>query len=253
MTVLTMGVLPQFLGLGTQKGGTTTLQRLLEQHPQVWLSPSKELQFFTLHYGLGESWYRQQFKSAAAGKRCGDITPYYLFHPEAPARIAALLPAVKMIVLLRDPVDRCLSQYFHSCRLGLETLPLEQSLAAEQQRLEGAEAVLCAPDGRHRSHQEHSYLSRSRYEQQLSRYEHWFSPDQLLLLRSEDLFRHPARIWDRVLCFLELDRLPLPPGMSAANAGAGEAAAVDPALRGWLRQQLDPTYQAMEQGYGICW
>lgn len=91
MTVLTMGVLPQFLGLGTQKGGTTTLQRLLEQHPQVWLSPSKELQFFTLHYGLGESWYRQQFKSAAAGKRCGDITPYYLFHPEAPARIAHFL------------------------------------------------------------------------------------------------------------------------------------------------------------------
>ena len=103
-----MGGLPQFLGLGTQKGGTTSLQRLLEQHPQVWLSPSKELQFFSLHYGLGELWYRQQFAPAAAGQRCGDITPYYLFHPQVPGRIADLLPAVKMIVLLRDPVERCL-------------------------------------------------------------------------------------------------------------------------------------------------
>jgi hypothetical protein len=253
MTASAMGGLPQFLGLGTQKGGTTTLQLLLEQHPQVWLSPRKELQFFSLHYGLGEVWYRQQFAAAAEDQWCGDITPYYLFHPQAPARIANLLPAVKMMVLLRDPVDRCLSQYFHSCRLGLESLPLEQALAAEQQRLAGAEAVLCAPDGCHRSHQEHSYLARSRYEQQLRRYEHWFSPDQLLLLRSEDLFQEPQRSWDRVLDYLELDRLPLPPARTAANAGAGEAAAVDPALRGWLREQLDPTYQAMEQGYGIRW
>ena len=253
MTAAVMQGLPQFLGLGTQKGGTTSLQRLLEQHPQVWLSPSKELQFFSLHYGLGELWYRQQFAPAATGQRCGDITPYYLFHPQAPARIAGLLPAVRMLVLLRDPVERCLSQYFHSRRLGLEPLPLEQALAAEQQRLAGAEAVLCAPDGRHRSHQEHSYLARSRYEQQLRRYEHRFGPDQLLLLRSEDLFQQPQRFWDRVLDYLELDRLPLPPARTAANAGVGEAVAVDPGLRGWLREQLDPTYQAMEQGYGIRW
>lgn len=253
MTLLAMGGLPQFLGLGTQKGGTTTLQRLLEQHPQVWLSPSKELHFFSLHYGLGEMWYRQQFAPAAVNQRCGDITPYYLFHPQAPARIAGLLPAVKMIVLLRDPVDRCLSQYFHSRRLGLEPLPLDQALAVEEQRLEGAEAVLRAPDGRHRSHQEHSYLARSRYEQQLERYEQSFGREQFLLLRSEDLFEDGYTVWRCVQVFLDLKPVPFPDAVAPANAGRGEAMAVPDAVCQRLRQQLQPTYRAMEERYGICW
>ena len=136
------GRLPEFLGIGVQKGGTTTLQRLLEQHPQVHLPPSKELHYFSLHYGKGEAWYRQQFADAKADQHCGEITPYYLFHPEAPQRIKALLPDVTLLVLLRDPVERALSQVFHSKRLGLEPLPLQQALAAESERLAGADDVL---------------------------------------------------------------------------------------------------------------
>ena len=134
--------LPDFLGIGVQKGGTTTLQRLLEQHPQVYLPPCKELHYFSLHYGQGEAWYQQQFEAAAPDQRCGEITPYYLFHPQVPARIHALLPEAKLIVLLRDPVERALSQVAHSMRLGLEPLELEEALAAESERLRGAEAVL---------------------------------------------------------------------------------------------------------------
>ena len=70
------------------------------------------------------------------------MTPYYLFHPLAAERIAAALPDVKLIVLLRDPVERALSQYFHSKRLGLEPLELEEALAAEPKRLANAEAAL---------------------------------------------------------------------------------------------------------------
>lgn len=253
MSASTAFRLPHFLGLGTQKGGTTTLQRFLEQHPQVWLSPSKELQFFSLHYGRGLAWYSEQFVEAGPDQRCGDITPYYLFHPQAPRRIASHLPEVKWIVLLRDPVERSLSQYFHSRRLGLESLELEEALRAEAGRLEGAEAVLEAADGRHRGHQEHSYLARSRYVEQLARYESLLDPSRRMLLRSEDLFAEPARIWAELLAFLELDFVPLPAGIKAANAGAGEAASVSPALRGWLRDQLEPTYQAMERIYGLRW
>lgn len=253
MTAPHAGPRPHFLGLGTQKGGTTTLQWLLEQHPQVWLSPAKELQFFSLNYARGSQWYASQFASATPHHCCGDITPYYLFHPAAPQRIASYCPEAKLIVLLRDPVERSLSQYFHARRLGLEPLELEPALRAEPRRLEGAEAVLATTDGRHRSHQEHSYLARSRYEQQLARYEALFPPGQRLVLRSEDLFAEPGRIWQQVLAFLGLEPWPLPAAVRAANAGAGEAAAVPPELRGLLREQLAPTYRAMEHAYGIRW
>lgn len=253
MDLAPAGRWPQFLGLGVQKGGTTTLQRLLEQHPQVWLPPEKELQFFSLHYARGAQWYASRFAEASAGQCCGDITPYYLFHPEAPRRIAELLPQARLIVLLRDPVERSLSQYFHSRRLGLEPLDLAAALAAEEERLAGAELQLAAADGRHRSHQEHSYLARSRYEQQLERYEQSFRKEQFLLLRSEDLFEDGSTVWRRVQAFLDLKPVPFPPGVAPANAGRGEAMTVPEPVREQLRQELQPTYRAMEERYGIRW
>jgi hypothetical protein len=247
------GRLPDFLGLGVQKGGTTTLQRLLEQHPGAFLPPAKELHFFSLHYAEGEAWYRQQFAGARPNQRCGEITPYYLFHPEAPARIQRLQPQVRLMVLLRDPVERALSQYFHSRRLGLEPLELEPALAAEEQRLAGAEAAVAAAAGRHRSHQEHSYVARSRYGEQLLRLERLFPADQLLVLRSEALFEQPEPTWQQVLAFLELEAMPLPAMLQPANAGRGEAAAVPAAVRQQLRQQLASTYAWLASRYGTHW
>ena len=244
--------LPDFLCIGAQKAGTTTLQALLLQHPQVYLPPQKELQYFSLRFDAGLAWYSQAFAGAAAGQRCGEITPYYLFHPQAPLRIRALLPQVRLIVLLRDPVERALSQYFHARRLGLEPLPLAQALAAEPERLAGAELALRAAGGRHLSHQEHSYLARSRYEQQLVRYRQLFRAEQLLVRSSAALFAGSQLFWQELQAFLGLDPQPLPV-LPRRNAGAGEAAAVEPALREQLRQQLQPTYAAMEACYGISW
>jgi hypothetical protein len=247
------GRLPDFLGLGVQKGGTTTLQRLLEQHPDAFLPAAKELHYFSLHCAEGEAWYRDQFAPARPGQLCGEITPYYLFHPQVPSRVQTLLPEARLIVLLRDPVERVLSQYFHSVRLGLETLPIEEALAAEPWRLQDAEAALIAPEGRHRSHQEHSYLSRSRYENQLPSWQARFVSSQLLVLRSEDLFEHPQAVWDQVLRFLALDAWPLPALPSAANVGRGEAAGVPVDLRWKLREQLAGTYQWAAQSLGMEW
>lgn len=208
------GRLPDFLGLGVQKGGTTTLQQLLQQHPQVHLPPSKELQFFSLHASRGTGWYQQQFADAGDRACCGEITPYYIFHPEVPRRVQALLPKVKLILLLRDPVERALSQFFHSRRLGLEPLALEQALAAEEQRLAGADAELAADDGRHRSHQEHSYVARSRYEQQLDCWTALFPQEQWFIRRSEELFAQPELVWSDLLLFLG----GVPESLAAAGA-----------------------------------
>jgi hypothetical protein len=247
------GRLPDFLCLGTQRGGTTTLQRLLEGHPQVYLPPCKEVHYFSLQAHQSPSWYADHYRDARRDQLCGDITPYYLFHPEVPRRIRTFLPRVKLIVLLRDPVERSLSQYFHSIQLGLDDLPLEEALAAEPARLAGAEAVLRQPGGRHRSHQEHSYMSRSRYGGQLSRYEALFPRRRMLLLRSEDLFQRPVRVWGQMQAFLKLRPVPLPPTVPRANSSDAVAVAVEARVRGWLRHQLLPTYALMERFYGMGW
>ena len=247
------GRLPDFLGIGVQKGGTTTLQKLLEQHPDVFLASDKELHYFSLRYAEGENWYRDQFSAAAPMQRCGEITPYYVFHPEVPGRVHSLVPQARLIVLLRDPVERALSQYFHSQRLGLESLPLEKALAAEQMRLHDARGSLRAAAGRHNSHQEHSYLSRSRYEKQLPVWQELFRQEQLLVLRSEDLFQRPECVWNQILEHLDLRKIELPRLQAPANAGRGEAAKVSSEVRHRLRAQLESTYAWAADSYGLEW
>ena len=236
--------LPDFLGLGTQKGGTTTLHRLLGQHPEVYLPACKEVHFFDQNYSSGEAWYREHFQGARADQRCGDITPFYLFHPDVPGRIHQHLPKARLIVLLRDPVERAISQVFHAQRLGFEPLPVEEALAAEQGRLATGDPY---------SFQKHSYLSRSRYLEQLDRYEALFPREQLLILRSEDLFSTPERIWQQLLSFLELKPMDWPGALPRANAGDGLGDRIDPALRQHLRQQLAETVAGVRSRYGITW
>lgn len=111
---------PDFIGLGTQKGGTTTLHQLLQSHPDVFLPAAKELHCFDQQPDRPRSSYEQQFEKATADQRCGEITPFFMFHPDVPARIHDLLPEVKLIVLLRDTVERALSRVFHSRRRRFE-------------------------------------------------------------------------------------------------------------------------------------
>jgi hypothetical protein len=245
--------LPHFLVLGTQKGGTTSLHALLGQHPEVYLPACKEVQYFSLHAHRPPRWYGAHYAESRADQLRGDVTPYYLFHPEAAERIHKLLPEARLIVLLRDPVERSLSQYFHARRLGFEDLGLEEALARESERLRGAEMVVRAPSGRHRSHQKHSYVSRSLYAEQLRRYEERFPPHQLLVLRSEDFFERTPEVWDRILRFLTLPVLPLPAGRIRANAGSGEAEGVPPSIRDALRIRLAPTARTMRERYGFDW
>lgn len=236
--------LPDFLVLGTQKGGTTTLHRLLNQHPEIYLPACKEVHYFDQHYDKGQRWYNDQFQAAQPGQCCGDITPFYLFHPDVPERVHRLLPHARLIVLLRDPVERAISQLFHSRKRGFETLEPAEAFAAEKQRLASGAAY---------SQQKHSYVSRSRYLEQLDRYEALFPSDQLLILRSEDLFAQPDQIWPRILEFLGVPAIDLPGPLPQANAGDGLAAGIDPALKKQLRLELAETVSGVQRRYGIHW
>ena len=236
--------LPHFLVLGTQKGGTTSLQKLLEQHPGVYLPSCKEVHYFSMHADESPSWYAAHYQAARWGQKRGDITPFYLFHPKAPERIHKLLPKVLLIALLRDPVERTLSQYFHARRHGFETLNLDEALAAEPQRLATGEAY---------SFQKHSYVARSRYLEQLDRYEALFPKKRMLILKSEDLFDHTKEVWGRIQHFLKLKQIPLPMDLPRANAGQGEADRIEPIIRSQLKEKLLHTANCVKSRYGIDW
>ena len=236
--------LPDFLGLGTQKGGTSTLHALLKTHPRVFLPAKKELHYFSQASEPSTHWYADHFSAAKRNQRCGEITPYYLFHPEAPGRIRALLPKARLIVLLRDPVERCLSQVFHARRLGFETLNPEDAINAETARLASGDPF---------SLQKHSYQARSRYLEQLDRYERLFPRRRLLILRSEDLFEQTEQVWNQVLNFLGVPSHPLPMPLPHANRGQGEAQQVAPALRARLRDELASTAAGIRTRYGFGW
>jgi len=246
--------LPDFVVIGAQKAGTTSLHAALAQHPQLFLPSTKELHYFSSGFDQPLASYGAHFGPARADQVCGEATPYYLFHPAAPQRLAACLPQARLIVLLRDPVARSLSHYFHAIRRGNETLPLEAALAAEPERLAGAEAMLQLPGGAHRAHQTQSYLARSRYDQQVPRFAAWQQAGRLLVLRSEMLFLEATATLERVLAFLGL-----PPADAAGltlprqNSGDGEAAGVSTAQRQALRDQLAPTYAWAATTLGMHW
>jgi hypothetical protein len=197
--------LPDFLILGAQKAGTTALYAYLRRHPRITGPSWKEVSFFDRHYLRGEAWYRGNFPNLlrTRGELVGEASPSYLLHPLAPARLAALVPSARLIVLVRNPVDRALSHYHHEVALGRERLGFEAALASEEERLEGEEQRLRTEPG-YFSHAwwNYTYKTRGRYAEQLERWLEHFPRERLLILPSEDLLDDPDQGYSRVLEFL---------------------------------------------------
>jgi hypothetical protein len=197
--------LPDFLVLGAQKAGTTALYAYLRRHPQISGPSWKEVSFFDRHYARGEAWYRGNFPNLARtrGKIVGEASPSYLFHPLAPQRARALVPEVRLVALVRNPVDRALSHYHHEVALGREPLSFEQALDAEEERLRGEEERLVTdPHYFSREWWSHTYKARGRYAEQLERWLVVFTREQLLVVPTDDLAAEPERTHVRVLEFL---------------------------------------------------
>lgn len=215
-------ILPSFLIVGAQRCGTTSLSRQLDEHPAVFGSVlHEEVHFFDVSYRRGLSWYRCHFPLLAAARRAArgaDVTPvsfesspYYMFHPLAPERIARDLPGVRLLVLLRDPVERAYSGHAHEVAHGFESEPFEAALELEAARLDGQEErITVDPDYFSYSHQHHSYVARGQYVDQLERLERHFGRDRLHVVDSGDFFTEPEATYDRVLAFLGLPNLGYP-------------------------------------------
>jgi hypothetical protein len=207
-------VLPDFLVIGTMRGGTTSLYHYLARHPQIAGAVlDKELHYFDLHYDRGPTWYRSRFPTKGGLDRAarhlgarpvvGEASPYYLFHPLVPVRVAADLPRARFIAMLRDPVERAWSHYRHMVDLGYESLSFEAAIERESERLAGQEDRLLA-DHHYvsKEHQHHSYVIRGEYATQIERWWGHVGRERLLIIRSEDFYAAPRTEFERLEEFL---------------------------------------------------
>ncbi len=200
--------LPSALIIGAQRSGTTSLFNYLAQHPDVMPPLGKEIHYFDLHYARGLRWYRGRFPFSHRLRPPAitvDASPYYLPHPLAPERAAQLLPDVKLVAVLRNPVERAFSHYQHEVRDGRESLSFAEAIDREPERLAGEEERLQREPGYY-SHNHHrfSYTHRGLYVDQLRRWARHFSRSSFLVVQSERLFREPAVVSALVYRFLGL-------------------------------------------------
>jgi hypothetical protein len=204
-TVLTRrrGMVPGYLVVGTKRGGSTSIAQWISQHPEVAPCRSnKGTHYFDVNHGRGWSWYLSCFPPATGQHRLtGEASPYYMFHPLAPERIARELPDVKLVVSLREPVARAWSHHQYETQQGYEDRPFAEALELEESRLAGEEERLRRdPSYESFAHRHHAYLRRGHYAEQLERLYELFDPAQVLVLRSESMFTDPhgelARVWE---------------------------------------------------------
>ncbi len=215
MMTSSLRILPNFLVIGVEKGGTTSLFRYLVKHPNVLPAAKKEIHYFSHVYNVGYhtwGWYRGHFPLKITRAMhphqpatVGEASANYISHPHAPQRVAAMLPGVKIIALLRNPIDRAYSQYQHKVRQGLEDLSFEEAIRKEPGRMAGEwDRMMNDPSYYSAAYHYHAYVQRGQYAEQLER---WFAQlprEQFLVLRSEDLFERPREIYADVLDFLGL-------------------------------------------------
>ena len=224
---------PRFVIIGAQRAGTTSLYTWLCSHRHVEATRLGEMHYFDRNYDKGRRWYRSQYPLARRGRVSGETSPYLLFHPAAPERVARDLPASTVfIALLRDPVQRALSHYWHERRMGTETEPLATALELEPSRLaaDGAEMAHGADGDPGYAHRHFSYVARGEYAPQLQRWFEHVGRDRVVVVESERLFR------DRAASAAVLDRLGLEPmdvplpALNAATRADADTDAVVAAL-----------------------
>lgn len=244
--------LPSVLIIGAQKGGTTSLFTYLAQHPDVLPPLTKEVHYFDFNYSRGTEWYRGRFPYSHRlrhGSLTLDASPYYLVHPLVPQRAAQLLPKVKLVALLRNPVERAHSHYQHEVRGGRESLSFAEAIDKESERLAGEEERLRNDPGYYSfNHHRYSYTRRGLYIEQLRHWTQHFPRSQLLIIPSEWLFRDPVAATAAVHDFLDLRPHRLERDKPSPKGGYDRT--IQPELRARLVSYFEPHNRELYQWLG---
>lgn len=240
--------LPNFFVAGTQRGGTTSLFIHLLHHPLVF-GPrrAKGVHYFDTSFDMDLNWYRAHFPRRSTVQRLhdeigavpaiGEGAPYYMYNPLIASRIAGVVPDARIIMILRDPLERAVSHHNHEVSRGFEDLSLIDALNAEPERLAG-ETERMRADASYVSyeHIHHSYIGRSQYADQLERFLKLFARDQILVLDSSSLSLDPAGTVREATDFLGLPPLVVDPEIPRYNTRVH-----DPITPG-LRERFGPLF-----------
>lgn len=249
---------PEVIIVGAKRGGTTSLWKYLADHPGVLPTfPKAEnikgTYFFDEEWAQGERWYRSHFPTdrtrAKAAKALGyepiafEASPYYLFHPHAPARARQVAPDALIVALLRDPVERAFSHYKER-RNHTEDLSFAEALAAEAERTAGEEErMLADPTVISMPHRHQTYLAQSRYAPMLERWFAAYPREQVLVTAAEDFYADPQAFCDQITDQVGLPRRDLG---TPEPFNSEPSADMEPQVRAQLRAELDEDITAVE-------
>lgn len=208
------GPVVNFIGIGAQKCASSWVHKVLAEHPQAHLSTPKELDYFSYFWGRGHDWYERFFAGALGARLVGDNSPSYFVHPLAAERAARYNPRLKIVVALRDPVERAFSNHLHMVREGFlagPDLSFEYGLARNEM-----------------------YVEQSRYATHLRRWLDHFPREQVFVVLQEELGTGDSSVTRRLYAFLGLDAsyVPASAGRTANISATPRSAGADAALRG---------------------
>ncbi|MBE9039618.1 tetratricopeptide repeat protein [Oscillatoriales cyanobacterium LEGE 11467] len=200
---------PNFIIIGVGKCGTTALSNYLDKHPKVLPSVEKELHFFNRDFAYGKKWYKSHFPPIPKKRSefvTGEATPWYFNTLGVEERIFKLFPNIKLILILRNPIDRALSQYNMHIEQGRNLHSFEEEMRAEMKELKD---ILSSSDPKlDRTKLEKGCLGRGIYIYFLEKWMSLFPQEQLLILKSENLKNEPALTMMNVFEFLGLSDHP---------------------------------------------
>lgn len=247
---------PDFLICGAQRSGTTSLFKSLSRHPAV-TGPTlrKGVHYFDTGYDRGVDWYRAHFPLRAALRerrgrprvRVFESSPYYLFHPLAAGRVADTLPDARVVVILRDPVERAYSAHAHEFARGFETEAFATAVELESKRLSGEEERLLAdPSYQSHAHQHQAYVARGHYADQLERMERHLGRDRMHVVDYAELFDGTAETLAGIERFLGL---PPGPGATPGRHNARRRASMPEGLR----EELTERFAASDARLAAWW
>jgi len=249
--ILGLGSSPDFLIIGAQKAGTTWLYSVMQNHPSVLSGHKKEIRYFDRLYKIKSvKWYKAFFTIfKRKGRVTGEATPDYLFHPLVPERVYGLFPDIKIIALLRNPVDRAYSHYqMHQRRkkgkkAGRESMTFGEAIEQEGQRTVG-EYDKVKSGLNSLSWLLYSYKARGRYAEQLARWYKCFDKKQILVLKTESLRNNPRDELTKVFNFIGLS---LPKDMSLKTKREGTQGRIYSKMDQRVRVKLEEYFRPYNQ------
>lgn len=197
---------PSFIIIGEARCGTTSLFNYICQNSKVIPPYKKEIHFFDYNYDKKKNWYRLFFPFNKKNKITGEATPYYFSHPKAASRLKKLYPDIKLILILRNPIDRAISSYYKQRKLEIEDLDsIEKAVTAETHRLKDSMENMLIKADYDFNHKNYAYLERGMYYENLKRWQSLFDESQLLIFEFEELFGNLNYNYKKVINFLNID------------------------------------------------